>query len=143
MKNTKVEISEVIDSILNKAGVFYKENGFLLDVLYDPLLWEGPMHSKGITRIFIEKMEEGGGSFIKILGAITEPLKKYEVIDMTLVEEYYDKKGRKYQIWINDDEVENIKVLIPKGFKATKNSGLPTIKTKKKNQKMAENYMIL
>jgi len=136
----RLEVQKIVNDILSKTGIFYKENGYIFDVSYDPLLWEGPLHSKAICRIFIEKMEEGGGSFIKIIGAITQPLKKHEVVDMALVDEYFDKKERKYQVWINMDEVENVKVLIPKGFKATKKSGLPTIKTSKKKQKVAEGF---
>jgi hypothetical protein len=136
-----LEIQEIVNDILNKAGVFYKEEGNVFEVGYDPLLWEGPLHSKAISRIFIEKMEEGGGSFIKIIGAITEPLKKHEVMDMTLMEEYLDKKDRKYQIWINDEESANVKIFIPKGFRANKKSGLPTLKTKKKMQKITESYL--
>ena len=138
-----MEIQKIVKDILNKTGIFYKENGSWFDVSYDPLLWEGPLHSKALCRIFIEKMEENGGSFIKIIGAITEPLKKHEVVDMVLVDEYRDKKERKYQVWINTSDVENVKVLIPKGYKATRKSGLPTLKTKKKNQKIAEGYLTL
>jgi hypothetical protein len=138
-----LEIQKIVKNILNKTGIFYKENGFIFEVSYDQLLWEGPMHSKAICRIYIEKMEENGGSFIKIIGAITEPLKKHEVVNMSLVDQYYDKKERKYQVWINNDDIENVKVLIPRGFKATKKSGLPTLKTKKKNQKVVESYLTL
>lgn len=145
MKKEKknLEIQQIVKDILDKTGIFYKEEGNIFEVSYDPLLWEGPLHSKAICRIFIEKMEEGGGSFIKIIGAITEPLKKHEVMEMTLLNEYYDKRERKYQVWINNDEVDKVKALIPKGFKATKKSGLPTLKTKKKNQKIAESYLTL
>lgn len=143
LEKPELEIKEIVNDILNKAGIFYKEEGYLFEVYYDPLIWEGPLHSKALCRIFIEKMEENGGSFIKIIGAITEPLKKHEVMEMALVEEYFDKKERKYQIWINENEVDNVKIIIPKGFRATRKSGLPTLKTKKKNQKIAESYLPL
>lgn len=138
-----MEIQDIVNDILNKAGVFYKEDGNMLEAGYDPLIWEGPMHSKAISRIYIEKMEENGGSFVKIIGAVTEPIKKHEVMDMTLAEEYLDKKERKYQIWINDEDIDHVKVVIPKGFRASKKTELPTLKVKKKMLKTTETYMPL
>lgn len=72
-----------------------------------------PLHSNAVTRLYIEMIAEGGVPSYKILGVITSPLPDCQVTGMRLKAEYTDKEGKLRQIWINNQDYNDIRVIIP------------------------------
>ena len=111
-------ITELITEILSTISIRYISNtGNILPVKYDRLAELLPIHSKVTSRIYIEQLGCGGVPSFKIIGVITTKTLPEEVTGMTLTAEYTDKEGCYRQIWINNTDLKNVRVIIPTQLK--------------------------
>lgn len=131
-------LNSKITSILKTLGIIYTdEHGNAIPVKIGKLTEVAPLHSKVKLRLYLEMMGEGGIPFYQIIGVITEPLAPGEVVDLKLKAEFNDRSGKK-QIWINEIDFEQVRVIIPTGHKSI--VVRPTEKTVNKNGKTKEGF---
>lgn len=107
-------LNELLQEICSTISIRYiNASGASLPVKYGKLDDLLPVHSTVVTRLYLEMIAEGGVPSYKILGVITSHLTDDQVTGMRLKAEYNDKEGKLRQIWINNQDFNNIRVIIP------------------------------
>jgi len=107
-------LNELLKEICSTISIRYiNASGASLPVKYGKLDDLLPLHSNAETRLYLEMISEGGVPSYKILGVITSRLQMDQVTGMHLKAEYTDKEGKLRQIWINNQDYNNVRVIIP------------------------------
>ncbi len=107
-------INELVREICSTISIRYiNASGTSLPVKHGKLDDLLPVHSTVVTRLYLELITEGGVPSYKILGVITSRLTDDQVTGMRLKAEYTDNEGYLRQIWINNQDYNNVRVIIP------------------------------
>lgn len=103
-----------IEDIMYSISISHKnDDGVYVPVKMGELLEVAPLQEKIITRLYTEGISQGGTPTIRVVGVISYPLRNYEVSDMLIAGEYHSQDYGRVQIWINETEFLNIRVIIP------------------------------
>ena len=110
-------LNEIIREICSTVSISHTDSsGITMPVKYGKLDEIQPLHSKAVTRLYLEFIAPGGAPTYKILGVITSKLYPEQVTGMRLKESYTDKDGKYRQVWINESDFNNVRVIIPTPF---------------------------
>lgn len=126
---------ESIDNLINKVGIYYRlYDGGKINLFATP---DEDLPSFALLKLYYEKMDGDGAVLKNVVGAITEPVSSTLVEGMTMRGEYVDPNSKNvYQIWVNDEELENVTIHVPTHLSVKyHNTNLPSDTSKDKLNK--------